>query len=256
MNKSIEIINLDSGNIKNISLITLDGREIEITPGINNKLISSDGESISINFSWLNKRTSLGASLFRVIAFMASTHSLRYVESICRAFSKWFEACNPYKREELDLSDLEYFVSGLSSNLPTVYLNFVVPVLRRLVDLKFVGLNKDLEDWINDGYSYEEKGNGAYFTLVTNDPERGALTTQELNNIQSLLNKAYSNGEIHQKDFVIAWFLIATGVRPVQISRMQKKDIRIEEGPEGKEVTLMIPLAKGQGIVDQGKWAR
>lgn len=118
------------------------------------------------------------------------------------------------------------------------------------------GLTDELKDFLKHGQKWEEKGNGAYYTLVTNDPSRGALTDQELHNLHAALNLGYANGTVIQADFTLCWFFIGTGVRPIQLARMKKRDIQIVEGPEGDEVTLRIPLAKGEQKDKQEYWLR
>ena len=136
------------------------------------------------------------------------------------------------------------------------YSPFVLAMLHRWVRSGLLGLSDEVKDFLLHGSRWEEKGSGTYLVLLVNDPERGALTDQELRNIQDTLDQALIGDDISVEDYALAWFFIATGVRPVQIHRMTKKDVRVSGGPEGKEVTLLIPLAKGGNTVQIEKWRR
>ena len=57
-------------------------------------------------------------------------------------------------------------------------------------------------------------------------------------------------------DWAFVWFLIGTGVRPVQIARMTLSDVIVTTGPEGREITLLIPMAKGAQQVNKARWKR
>ena len=130
-----------------------------------------------------------------------------------------------------------------------------MPLLRRISDLSLPGLSDHVLDFLKHPYKWEEKSTGAYFGLITNDPERGALTEQEIHNIHHELNRAYSKRTISQADYTICWFFIGTGVRPSQAHRMDKKDVIIHS-KTGMEVTLKVPLVKGEMTASQEYWVR
>ncbi|WP_372398678.1 hypothetical protein [Azospirillum sp. HJ39] len=133
---------------------------------------------------------------------------------------------------------------------------FMQAVLGHWVESGLPGLEQDVKDFLQSPEKWEEKGNGWYFALMANDPERGAFTEQELKSIQEGINHAYENGSLSLPDWALVWFLIGTGVRPVQIARTTVGDVLINDGPEGKEVTLCIPLAKGEKAVVKERWKR
>ncbi|MBU8546154.1 MULTISPECIES: site-specific integrase [Roseomonadaceae] len=128
-------------------------------------------------------------------------------------------------------------------------------MLRNWGETGLPGLADDLMAFIDQPEHFEESGDW-YFSLVANDPERGAFTEQELRSIRDGLNKSFEEGDVSIEDWTLVWFLIATGVRPVQIARMKRRDVIVTNGPEGKEVTLLIPLAKGQQQVNKARWRR
>lgn len=118
------------------------------------------------------------------------------------------------------------------------------------------GLDPSIADFLRQPEKWEEKGKGQYFALVVNDPERGALTSQELQSVYRALNTAYSRDEISIEDWALTSFLIGTGVRPVQIARAQKRDVKETPGPEGRELTLSITLAKTREATKSTRWVR
>jgi len=131
------------------------------------------------------------------------------------------------------------------------------PLLKRLASNDADGaLDDDLKKFLYQPTKWETKGKGAYFALVTNDSVHGALTEQELFSIQEGVHAAFEEYKISLAEYALVWFLIGTGVRPVQIARMKVNDVKIYDGPEGLEVTLYVPMAKGEASPDQGKWRR
>ena len=119
----------------------------------------------------------------------------------------------------------------------------------------FPGLDDDLIAFLDEPEHFEESGDW-YFALVANDPERGAFTEQELRSIRDGLNRSFEEGDVSLEDWTLVWFLIATGVRPVQTARMTLGDVIVTTGPEGKEITLLIPLAKGRQQIGKARWRR
>lgn len=117
-------------------------------------------------------------------------------------------------------------------------------------------LSDDLKDFLNQPHKWEMKRKGAYFALLTNDPLYGAFTEQELFSIQEGVNSSYEKNKTSLAEYALVWFLIGTGVRPIQIARMKTSDVKLYDGPEGTEITLYIPLAKGEASPKQGKWRR
>ena len=232
-------------------IILLDGRVFTITAGIKNVIKSIEGNIFSFDLTWVNVDNDLSVRAFSVILDFFFTKSLSYCQNIVSSVGVLINRCSI----EIDIIDISSILNKSNINF-TYYINFIIPVLKKWNEYKLIGLSKELIHWLEDGHKFEEQGNGVYFTLITNDPERGALTIQELTNIHSVLNSAYQSMQIGQDDFTLAWFFIGTGVRPIQVSRLLKGDVRVNFAPEGNEVTIMVPLAKGEGVVNQGKWPR
>lgn len=233
------------------TLVLLDGRVITVKIGESFQIYSPDGDSIRLHFDILEEGNTFHQALFKVICGTLSTHSLKYNTTITVALRQWF-AVESYKQEDI----IQINHVGLIAKIPPHYIPFIIPALRRIKDQQLDGMSPEVVDFLSDNYKWEERGNGAYYTLITNDPVSGALTDQELSSIHGELNHAYSKGSISQEAYTLAWFFIGTGVRPVQASRMLNSDVQITTGAEGKEVTLRIPLAKGEGGGSPEYWLR
>jgi len=155
-------------------------------------------------------------------------------------------------KSNLSLSDLEDY----PRRHPISSWPFVQATLRKWALRELPGLDPNIVSFLNQPEKWEEKGNGQYFALIANDPERGALTEQELASVNTALNSAYAAGTITTKEWTLATFLVATGVRPIQMARFLRRDVITTTGPEGTEVTLLISLAKNRDGEKRARWRR
>lgn len=233
------------------TLALLDGRVVTIQIGKSFRTYNNDGTPIVLHLDILNENNSFHQSLFKVICGTLSTHSLQYNSGIVRALQNWLSVENCGQNEIIQIEHI-----GLISKISPKYTAFIIPALRRIKEQRLEGLSPEVIDFLENDHKWEERGSGAYYTLITNDPVSGALTDQELNSIHGELNYAYSQGTVSQEEYTLAWFFIGTGVRPVQAARMITSDVQVSEGAEGKEVTLRIPLAKGEGGRNTEYWLR
>lgn len=232
----------------------LDGRRISLN--ITGKTtVSSDIKSHLFDFSWFRREVPWHTSLRDILIALLSTHSTTYAHTcsyyVARFINDIFDN-NGELSTEFRLVYLQTWVDryGIASWA------IMQAVLGRWVRSGLPGLAQDVVDFLTYPEKWEEKANGAYFALVANDPERGAFTEQELKNIQEGVNRVFQLDRITVRDWALVWFLIGTGVRPVQIARMRFGDVLINEGPEGKEITLAIPMAKGENAVSKDRWKR
>lgn len=227
----------------------LDGRLEEFR--VNDWTISDKDRSAyhSVKFGWINPTHELHIKLFQVITNLFSTHSLSYAAMVSRAFSYWHNA-QPLPKV-LDLKHMEtlYLISS-------AYHSFIIPNLRRTTLLDGNVLSDDTITWLTNDYELDDSKNGQYIALITNDPERGALTDQELHNLHSALNYAHEKRILNQEQYTLAWMVMATGLRPSQIAKMKRSDILINKGPEGNELTLKVPLIKGEKTSRTDFWLR
>lgn len=231
---------------KERTIVLLDGRQITRSLFSTFHLVNHDQMKIKLNFNIFSDKSVIHITLSNIIFDLLATHSIKYVSTILLAFEDWINHENGLKHEVLGSSSLQSL-----QLIKDCYPQFITPILRKLSKYYPHLLEDDFKDFLDNPNKWEER-NPAYFKLIANDPEKGAFTSQELDNIHSNLNLAFSNRILSLFDYTLAWFLIATGARPVQLSRLQHEDIQVI----GKEVMIKMPLAKGLGIIKQGYFLR
>ncbi|MFO1387967.1 tyrosine-type recombinase/integrase [Cellvibrio sp.] len=232
-------------------VILLDGRAVLIKAANEQTFTTSDAGNFIIHLAWLNTGYVVHKNWFKGICNLAATHSLTYLAVTSRGLKIWNDELNLVSDDEISINSI-----NLLSKIPSSYHPFIVPFLRRQISTGLKGIDEETREFLLKDYKWEEKGNGSYFSLITNDPECGALTDQELHSLHTELNYAFSTNKIDISAFALTWMFIATGLRPIQIARMKVKDVQILEGPEGKEVNLRVPLAKGEQTAKQSYWWR
>jgi integrase len=228
------------------TIVLLDGRQMTVPLFSAFKLVNHDQIKINLNFNIFSSKSELNTTLSNIIIDLLSTHSIKYVSTILCAFEDWKKFENSLNHGILGISSLQSLQLVKAS-----YPQFITPILRHLSKHYPHLIEADLKDFLENPSRWEER-KPTYFKLIANDPEKGAFTSQELESIHSSLNLAFSKGIVNLFDYTLAWFLIATGARPVQLSRLQHKDIQVID----KEVVIKMPLAKGVGIIEQGYFLR
>lgn len=223
-------------------IILLDGREVNISLFETLQLYNHDNLRFNIYLQHLDPNNDLHHAFANILCDLLTTHSITYVATASRALRHWFEIRNVKKVTVLDINILESL--GLIN--PNYY-PFIPPLLRRISKKYPHLITSELEDFLKNSHSWEER-KPAYFRLIANDPEKGALTSQELGSIHSALNLSFSQKKLSLFNFTLCWFFIATGARPVQVSRLKISSIQIIN----QDVMIQMPLAKAEGTVDQG----
>lgn len=244
--------NAQSLTAKTDTVRLLEGTLLEFPLNCSFGLRNESGSMDRFDYSWLDISSPLGHAIYSTLKGLLSTHSVAYASSQAHAAQVFFDKVGVSQHAPLELDDLAAF----PQKLPLTYLPFFLALLNKIKETASDVLSEEVQRFLKQPEKFEETGKGAYFALVTNDPERGALTEQELKNIQHGVNEAYQNRVIRIDEFAIVWMFIATGVRPIQMGNLTLGDILITDGPDGKEITLMIPLAKGEKTVVTEKWAR
>lgn len=227
-------------------IVLLDGRQAKVPLFSKFDIKNRDQIKIKLNFGIFSKKFKLHVALSNIILDLLSTHSIQYVATILLAFENWMSCEDNINYEILSISTL----SSLQL-IKQSYPAFITPILRRLSIYYPNLIEEEFKDFLENPNKWEER-NPAYFKLITNDPEKGAFTLQELDSIHSSLNFAFSNKSLSLFDYTLTWFLIATGARPVQLSRLKYEDIQVFN----KDVMIKMPLAKGEGIIEQGYFLR
>ena len=241
-------INQRNASRKEITL--LDGRVVSTCIGETLNIHDNDGRHCPIYFEFLDENNELHESFYKCFIATLATHHLSSNSTISRALKAWLSLVEMKNCYTVGLTEIT-----LLMKIPDSYRRYLLPLLRRIKALSLPGLSEAAIDFLESGYKWEQKGNGVYYTLITNDPERGALTDQELNNIHISLNKGYSERIVSLRAYALCWFFIGTGVRPIQVKRMTMGDVIVHDR-HGMDVTLRVPLAKGQGTVAKEYWIR
>jgi integrase len=232
----------------------LDGRQLDFDfAGVNS--VWCDIENCRFDFGWTNPDSAMHRSAVQVLRGMLATHSLPYVSRCSSYVGRMIadaDATMPSRPDQVLMGHLD--------NWPQRYgvttFPFIKAVLKRWTASGLPGVSSEVTRFLDSPQYFEEAGNGWYFALVANDPERGAFTEQELRSIRDGVDRAFEQGRISLPEWALVWFLIATGVRPIQIARMRMSDVIVTSGPEGTEVTLAIPLAKGENQIVRDRWKR
>ena len=227
------------------TIILLDGRQVTVPLFRNFKVDNHDDQSFLLHLNIFESSNILHRALANLVIDMLSIHSIIYTATTTRALKKWFES-NIYFATSLGIESIDSL-----NEVNISYQPFLMPLLRKLCKNYKNLVSDDLADFLENSEKWEER-KPAYFKLIANDPEKGAFTLQELDSIHSSLNFAFSNMTLNLADYTLVWFFIATGVRPVQISRLKIKDIDIIN----KGAMIKVPLAKGEGIIEQGYFLR
>lgn len=240
--------------IDEIKVRIYDGRSIDIRFDRPN-FIPSDKSNHNFDFRWIMRGGAFREACGKILLLMLSTHSLAYAEQcnrVCRIAIEKIEERRGRTVDVLELDDLvDYPVHRPISSWP-----FVNAVLVRILERNLPGLDERLQNFLEQPEKWEQKGNGSYFALVANDPRRGAFTEQELRSVYSALNEAYAEGRLATSQWALCYFLMATGVRPIQIARMKVGDVVATDGPEGVEYTLSITIAKTRQAIKKTRWKR
>jgi hypothetical protein len=247
------IIELPQNNFQTYKIVLLDGRRININRELPFQL-EDDIKKHYFDLSWIDTSIVWHNSVFSVIVAMLSTHSLSYVQT-CLFYVNQL-AC-ALSKAQFSHSELgEHTLEVCSQQLKPSSWQFIRPVLNKICQSGMPGIDSNLQAFLRDPVPFEERGSGWYFALVANDPERGAFTEQELRSLRDGVDRAFEQGRLTLQEWALVWFLIATGVRPIQIARTRISDVIVTSGPEGTEITLAIPLAKGENQIVRDRWKR
>lgn len=215
----------------------------------------SDQGNHRFDYSWRIPGVQWHDSLAEVLVGLLSTHSLAYAEECSRQFRFVVERFTRLSECYPHILTLEHF-EDYPQYRPISTWAFIQAVLSHWVQRRLPGLDPQVASFLSQPEKWEDKGNGWYFALIANDPRRGALTEQELRNVYQALNRAYATRAITTGQWALCFFLIATGVRPIQIARMKVKDVVCTTGPEGVEMTLLITIAKTREGTKNTRWRR
>ncbi|MES1991586.1 MAG: hypothetical protein V4441_11645 [Pseudomonadota bacterium] len=246
-------MNINSSQMRQREIRLYDGRRLHLDFSLS-FIIESDTRNHKFDFTWAVSGVDWSESLLTILTDLIQTHSVSYAYFCSYQVGRFvndvlLQRTDPFS--PLALTDLSDWVERYGVEV----WRFMQAILNRWSKSNLPGLDPKIEIFLKQPTKWEQEGNEWYFALVANDPERGAFSEQELDNIHNEVNLAYQERRISTKEWALTCFLISTGVRPVQIARMKIEDVQIVPGPEGKEMTLLIPLAKKRSLGKQ-RWKR
>lgn len=247
--------NTISAHAPSRELVTLlDGQQVEFDFR-GRTLVSAETRNMMFDYTWIDPDRDCHRSALTVLRGLLFNHSVDYADRCTRSLrALLIEADEMHGGPITDLA-LNHLADWPHRHGSKTW-PFLRATFRKWRAAGLPGLADDIIEFIDSPQHFEESGDW-YFALVANDPERGAFTEQELRSIRNGLDEAFERGKVGLEDWALVWFLIATGVRPVQIARMTLGDVVITDGPEGKEITLLIPLAKGlKQAANKARWRR
>ena len=128
------------------------------------------------------------------------------------------------------------------------YLSSLSGFLKKWHELGYPGVSKGAVDYLN---SVRLRGNEKGAAVRTMDPVSGPLTVMETEALLDALSDAFRDRKISTQDYLLAWLVIAIGMRPVQYAAMKVCDLKVLQTQGGDETFMLsIPRAKQQGVVD------
>ena len=181
----------------------LGGQVVELPPGKNTYIPASDGNAgYTLKLDYIGVFTPLSEATFGIIVATLKTYSQDYSRVIAYTTRAAFLNSFFQLDREITLKDIQKW----SSITPASYWAFLKFYLYQLSRIRSEGfIDDEVRAFLASPEQFEEDAKGAYFPLLTNDPDRGALTEQELKNLQTALNQAYSGAKISFMDYAFTW---------------------------------------------------
>ena len=128
------------------------------------------------------------------------------------------------------------------------YLSSLSGFLKKWNELGYPGVSKGAVDYLN---SVRLRGNEKGTAVRTMDPVSGPLTVMETEALLDALSDAFRDRNLSKQDYLLAWLVIAIGMRPVQYAALKVCDLKVLQTQGGDEAFILsIPRAKQQGVVD------
>lgn len=128
------------------------------------------------------------------------------------------------------------------------YLSSMSGFLKKWHHQGYPGVSKGAVDYLK---SVRLQGNEKGLAVRTMDPVSGPLTVMETEALLDALSDGFRDCKISIEDYLLAWLVIAIGMRPIQYAALKVCDLHFLQTKGGDE-TFMIsfPRAKQQGVAD------
>lgn len=128
------------------------------------------------------------------------------------------------------------------------YLSALSGFLKKWHELGYPGVSKGAVDYLK---SVRLRGNEKGAAVRTMDPVSGPLTVMETEALLDALSDAFRDQKVSAQDYLLAWLVIAIGMRPVQYAALKVCDLKVLRTQGGDETFMLsIPRAKQQGVSD------
>lgn len=134
------------------------------------------------------------------------------------------------------------------------YLSSLSGFLKKWRELGYPGVSKGAVDYLN---SVRLHGNEKGTAVRTMDPVKGPLTVMETETLLDALSDAFRDQKVSKEDYLLAWLMIALGMRPVQYAALKVCDLKVVKTQGGDETFMLsIPRAKQRGVADMRSIAK
>lgn len=128
------------------------------------------------------------------------------------------------------------------------YLSSLSGFLKKWHELGYLGVSKGAVDYLN---SVRLRGNEKGAAVRTMDPVSGPLTVMETEALLDALSDAFRDQKVSKQDYLLAWLVIAIGMRPIQYAALKVCDLNVLQTKGGDETFILsIPRAKQQGVAE------
>ncbi len=128
------------------------------------------------------------------------------------------------------------------------YLSSLSGFLKKWQQLGYPGVSKGAIDYLN---SVRLRGNEKGAAVRTMDPVLGPLTVMETEALLDALTDAFRARKLSTQDYLLAWLVIALGMRPIQYAALKVCDLKAHQTKGGDETFMLsIPRAKQRGVAD------
>lgn len=134
------------------------------------------------------------------------------------------------------------------------YLSGLGGFLQQWHSLGYPGVSESVVDFYK---SVRLKGNEKGVAIRTMDPHKGPLTVMETAALLDALSSALRDKKVSAADYLLAWLVVALGMRPIQYAALKVCDFKVIRPKNGEETfVLAIPRAKQRWIVDMRSLSR
>tara|TARA_A100000171_G_C2137505_1_gene151550 strand:- start:2630 stop:4186 length:1557 start_codon:yes stop_codon:yes gene_type:complete len=210
--------------------------------GVKNVSLAFDG--LGIENSEL--KDALKSALLWQIRNMSPSHAINMHVKIKHLFKFLMDQFSGLPAEISEEHLISYGADPMV--LKNGYLSGLSGFLKKWHELGYPGVSKGAVDYLK---SVRLSGNEKGVAVRTMDPVWGPLTVMETEALLDALSDAFRDQKVSTQDYLLAWLVIAIGMRPIQYATLKVCDLKVLQTQGGDETFMLsIPRAKQQGVVD------